>query len=216
MEKKSFILSIVALAVSIITLAVIFFQVTPHSVIDLGTFIGVMTALIGICITFLVGYQIYNAIEIQQKLAEIDRLKGELENANNNLTHLKSDVYEGVYSIAASTASKSLKDASNAFPNELIATSYTLDLVHSKDDCIRAIYDLEKYLLLVNHKTIKPEDIPVYIECCNLFIKDIKSHKNYSYIQDEFQRIIKAFYARMEKIIAGKEVSTDNVYADIE
>lgn len=69
MEKKSFILSIVALAVSIITLAVIFFQVTPHSVIDLGTFIGVMTALIGICITFLVGYQIYNAIDT----AEISR-----------------------------------------------------------------------------------------------------------------------------------------------
>lgn len=216
MEKKSFILSIVALAVSIVTLVVIFIRVIPNSVIDLGTFIGVMTALIGISITFLVGYQIYNAIEIRQKLAEVDRLKSELESANNNLALLKSDVYEGVYSLAASTASKSLKDASNAFPNELIATSYTLDLVHSKDDCIRTIYDLEKYLLLVNHKTKKPEDVPIYMECCNLFIKDIKSHKNYSYIKDEFQRIIKAFYARMEKIIAGKEGSTDNVYADID
>ena len=216
MEKKTFILSIIALATSIITLAVIFIRVTPNSVIDLGTFIGVMTALIGICITFLVGYQIYNAIEIRQKLAEVDRLKSELEKANNNLAHLKSDVYEGVYSLFASTASKSLKDACNAFPNELIATSYTLDLAQSKDDCIKTIYDLEKYLLLVNHKTIKPEEFPIYVTACNLYIKDIIMHKNYHYIKDEFQRILKAFYARIEKIQAGKEVSMKDVYADIE
>lgn len=95
MENKSFILSFFALIVSIVTLVVIFIRVTPNSVIDLGTFIGVMTALIGISITFLVGYQIYNAIEIRQKLAEVDRLQEKLK----QLEHFNKSAEEGFYII---------------------------------------------------------------------------------------------------------------------
>lgn len=93
MEKKSFILSFFALIVSIVTLVVIFIRVTPNSVIDLGTFIGVMTALIGISITFLVGYQIYNAIEIRQKLAEVDQLQEKLK----QLEQFNKSAEEGFY-----------------------------------------------------------------------------------------------------------------------
>ena len=96
MEKKAFILSWVSIIVSVITLIVVFYKVTPNSIVDLGTFIGVVAAFIGICVTLLVGYQIYNAMEIRQKLAEVDRIKAQIKEANDNLEYLKSDTYDSM------------------------------------------------------------------------------------------------------------------------
>lgn len=217
MEKKSFILSIVALAVSIVTLAVIFFRVTPNSVIDLGTFIGVMTALIGISITFLVGYQIYNAIEIRRKLAEVDRLKSELETANNNLAYLKSDIYEGVYNVAALTAARPLTRSQEAFMQGIIALRYALDLHYDTSIYDNYIVSLEKYLLLIGNKTfVDNRSVTRYMEYWADEIEKIKEHGKYNIIRRKFQRLIDAYHARMRKIQEGKPVSTNDVYADIE
>ena len=42
---------------------------------SLDTFIGVMVTMVGILVTFAVGWQIINALEIKNKLAEIDVYK---------------------------------------------------------------------------------------------------------------------------------------------
>lgn len=129
MEKKSFILSIIALAVSIVTLAVIFIRVTPNSVIDLGTFIGVMTALIGISITFLVGYQIYNAIEIRQKLAEVDQLQEKFK----QLEQSNKQAEEGFYIIQARMVGGKTFQHPNALFKMLNAILAALDVDHKAD-----------------------------------------------------------------------------------
>lgn len=73
--NKATILSILALSVSSVTIALFFVKVTPNSVVDSNTFIGILAAFIGISDTLLIGYQVYNAVEIKQELSKFDRVK---------------------------------------------------------------------------------------------------------------------------------------------
>lgn len=45
--------------------------------VSLDTFIGVMATMIGLLVTFAIGWQVINALDIKNKLAEIEKLKGE-------------------------------------------------------------------------------------------------------------------------------------------
>ena len=42
---------------------------------DSNTFIGILAAFIGISDTLLIGYQVYNAVEIKQELSKFDSVK---------------------------------------------------------------------------------------------------------------------------------------------
>lgn len=53
-------------------------NVRPQSVVSLDSFIGVATGLIGIMVTFAIGWQIVNAMEIKNKIKEMDALREKL------------------------------------------------------------------------------------------------------------------------------------------
>lgn len=74
-KNLSIILSLLAL-VGVVVLAVVMVCLNVSlSNVSLDTFIGVMVTMIGILVTFAVGWQIINALEIKNKLAEIEKLK---------------------------------------------------------------------------------------------------------------------------------------------
>jgi hypothetical protein len=74
-KNLSIILSLVAL-VGVIVLAVVMVCLNVSLAnVSLDTFIGVMVTMIGILVTFAVGWQIINALEIKSKLAEIEKIK---------------------------------------------------------------------------------------------------------------------------------------------
>lgn len=209
MEKKSFILSIIALAVSIVTLAVVFIRVTPNSVIDLGTFIGVMTALIGISITFLVGYQIYNAIEIRQKLAEVDQLQEKLK----QLEQFNKSAEEGFYIIQARMAAGKAFQQPNALFKMLNAILVALDVDHKADGYQWMLDELKEYMLLFHlgcfwgTLTQKKEEIEriksVYLE----IDQRIRKHPNYDKIRSKYEELMEQFEARLNLIAEGHNVS---------
>ena len=65
------ILSLLAVVgVVIIILLSVFYKASLADV-SLDTFIGVMVTMVGILVTFAVGWQIINALEIKNKLAEL-------------------------------------------------------------------------------------------------------------------------------------------------
>lgn len=78
-KNLSLILSLLAL-VGVVVLAGLWWC---HSVsltdVSLDTFIGVMVGMVGILVTFAIGWQIINALEIKSKLADIERLKTEID-----------------------------------------------------------------------------------------------------------------------------------------
>ena len=93
MEKRAYYMSLGAIVLSFITIALFFVKVSPNSVVDNMTFVSVLAAFIGISVTILLGYQIYNAIEIKDKINEIDAIKLELKDAKNKYEELSNSLY---------------------------------------------------------------------------------------------------------------------------
>jgi hypothetical protein len=74
----SVIISIIAIVLSIVTIILFFVKVSPNSVVDSNTFIGVCTACIGIAVTFIIGYQIVNALQIKEKFSNLEEASTKL------------------------------------------------------------------------------------------------------------------------------------------
>lgn len=84
-KNLSIILSLLAL-VGVVTLAVLWWcRSISLTAVSLDTFIGVMIGMVGILVTFAVGWQIINALEIKSKLAEIERLKIEIDEQHTRI-----------------------------------------------------------------------------------------------------------------------------------
>ena len=79
----SFWLSLLAFVISLITLGVFINKVKPYSVVTIDTYIGVIAGFIGLAVTLLIGYQIYNALDLRQRIDAVEKLKN-LGSINNN------------------------------------------------------------------------------------------------------------------------------------
>ena len=80
-------LSIVAIVLCLLVLALWVFEVIPHSVITLDSFIGACVSLLTVIVTLAVGSQIFNIVEVRsiiqehaQKQVEVDKLQNQLQN----------------------------------------------------------------------------------------------------------------------------------------
>lgn len=87
-KNLSIILSLIAL-VGVVVLAVVMACLNVSLAnVSLDTFIGVMVTMIGILVTFAVGWQIINALEIKSKLTEIEKLKIEIKEQREQMQEL--------------------------------------------------------------------------------------------------------------------------------
>lgn len=219
----SFWLSLIALAISCITIGLFFCIVGPYSVIDSGTFIGVMTAFIGMSVTLLIGYQIYNAMEIKNKLSEMDKLQTQLTQAKGEIVYLKNDVYDGIYAIAAHIANLYPFQKYSAFYYMNLSLKYALDLDEQRQNYISRIKDIELYAMDLNtgngffsgSSEQMKQKVDEYVEWLNPIIIDIKQHPKYHIIADKYDRLIQAYEARMDKIRHSKPASINSIYDDL-
>ena len=78
-NNLSIILSLLALVCVIVLSVLMFIPDVTLSDVSLDTFIGVMVTMIGVLVTFAVGWQIINALEIKSKLAEIETIKNDIK-----------------------------------------------------------------------------------------------------------------------------------------
>lgn len=95
--RISFILSIVAIVGVLSVWTLWLFGSIKVSVVDLGTFVGVTVALLAIIVTIVLGWQLINAIEVREKIAEMEqthrtvletvRLQNEKNQSFIKLTH---------------------------------------------------------------------------------------------------------------------------------
>ena len=59
-------ISIVSMVLCLLVFALWIFEVIPRSVVSAESFIGACVAWVGVIVTVAVGWQIYNAIEMQR------------------------------------------------------------------------------------------------------------------------------------------------------
>ena len=142
MNKKSMWalgLSIAAIVLSLLVFALWAFEVIPHCVITAESFIGACVALLAIIVAFVLGWQIYNAIEIKEKVNEIVGLQKEQEKLKSYIEQTKKDIQEANITNAVyhctmlGLGASNTRDYVSACRFLINALKYTLQLQHPID-----------------------------------------------------------------------------------
>ena len=87
-------LAIISIVISTIALGVSLFHIEPFSISE-STYIGIIVSSMGIVFTALVGYQIFNSIEIKKDLQDLANKKSSMEEVIKNLSEAQriADAY---------------------------------------------------------------------------------------------------------------------------
>lgn len=220
MDRKSFWLSFGSMCLSIITIVLFFVKVSPNSIVDSNTFISVLAAFIGVSVTLLLGYQIYNVVEMRDKLAKIDELQKQLSETKDNLQQQILSQSEGFNIIQARLYSKDLSLQTLSFTLFLCAIHDALSLDHKDDGYDWMLDELKTYMLELsaNHfnggKEQREEKIndfkKEYAECDKL----IRQHPKYYVIRRQYEEYMTAFDERLELLREGKIVSIEIINAE--
>ena len=123
---KIIFLLLAVVGILVIALLLIFCNVSLADV-SLDTFFGVMVTMIGILVTFAVGWQIINALEIKNKLAEIEKLKVEINSQREKIEKISA---RSRYDIALNRSYMLYKseECVKAFVSALEAIQYCLQI----------------------------------------------------------------------------------------
>ena len=126
-NQSTFWFALIALAISIITMVLFFVKVSANSVVDCMTFIGVIAAFIGISVTLLIGYQIYNAVEIKNRLYKLQQLEEEISDSKSKLSDL-ANLQEEAIAIIEAKLLQAKGESCNAFVKFHSAIKYSIKL----------------------------------------------------------------------------------------
>lgn len=127
-NQSTFWFALIALAISIITMVLFFVKVSANSIVDCITFIGVIAAFIGISVTLLIGYQIYNAVEIKNRLNEITALHSEIETIKQKTNTQQNELYEAIHILQSRDPQLRNTYNPNVFLHFLAAIPFSLSL----------------------------------------------------------------------------------------
>lgn len=219
-NRSSFWLSLVSLSISIVTILLFFIKVESDSVIDLGTFVGVCTAFIGICVTILIGYQIYNSMSIESKLSRLDKFESKLEESNTKINEIGYNALYRAYVALAKSINQNVVENYQAFFYAIQSLYFALEADRKRKEISFLIYDIERYALNLNigngffsgTREVIEHNVDTYMEQTNVFIEMIRNHSRYDIIEDRFQRLIEAYENRMAIIKQNKAASLVSIY----
>lgn len=187
MKKNiSIILSILALAIASVLAVLLVCRNVTLSSISLDTFVGVMVAMIGILVTFAVGWQIINALEIKGKLAEIEKLKADI-----------NDQREQMHELAESTKHDSMLVRAQAFYRDGDFINATICSMDSLLHCLPlkvpsnihlVLHTTEAFMMGINKfATIEEKNEILRLDGA------IRSADNYIFISENYDHIWRKF-----------------------
>lgn len=193
--KKNFslIISLVSL-VGVITLAMILvFGNTNLSYLSLETYIGVIATLIGILVTFAVAWQIINGLEIKGKLAEIDKLKNEVEKQNKTHQQLSYRTYHHLFLTMAMDALEN-NEAEGAFRYALasLVNTMKLDTPINISSTLKLLKDCTKHFN--NDRKIDKE----FYDETLMFDDELRSFSNYDFIRAQYEPLIELYIQKVK------------------
>lgn len=187
MKKNiSIILSILALAIASVLAVLLVCRNVTLSSISLDTFVGVMVAMIGILVTFAVGWQIINALEIKGKLAEIEKLKADINYQR-----------EQMHELAESTKHDSMLVRAQAFYRDGDFINATICSMDSLLHCLPlkvpsnihlVLHTTEAFMMGINKfATIEEKNEILRLD------EAIRSADNYIFISENYDHIWRKF-----------------------
>lgn len=215
----SFWLSLLAFVISIVALAVFFCKVEPYSVVSIDTFIGVIAGFIGLSVTILLGYQIYNAIDLNQKINQIEKLKKSLENQQEELNKVKLEQAEGFEILQARLLREKTSMQLDSFLHLHSAIKYSLSTDHKNEGYQGLMDELELYMLDITMAPFADCSTEEDYQSKTKKLKDaykkndseIRNHPNYLYIKDRYEELMSKFETRLKFISKRQNVSLTEI-----
>lgn len=201
-NKTKIIISFSILFIAVIVLYIItLLDVEPYAIQE-SSYIGVLVTIMGIIFTILVGYQIFNKIEIKEQIHDIKKKEKEIAEAQQQLEDF------AFVTKASATSARALV----ALTNKEFDSSISLSLKAIKEflqvkELNAAMKDINiemanLKLSLNSCKSIADERI----EIINDTINCIFSTANYSFISNQFQSILIQLNKINDKIITKQRL----------
>lgn len=199
-ENLSILFSLIAL-VGVVTVWGLWICNTIRlSVVSLDSFIGVMVALLGILVTFAIGWQIINALEIKAKLKEIEIIKMNLSKQQEDFVEFSNNIKcENLLTVVEIRLDA--KGYSEAFMYALEALSYGVYCRANNLEYILDILDMCEERITKGRKVYKD-----YYERITMADKKIRSSEHFYAVRLSYTSIYDSF---MKKIVLGDKNSYD-------
>ena len=188
-----------SLAISVTLLVLWCCNVGGFTVVSLDSFVGVIVALLAIIVTLAVGWQIYNSIELNERIKNLNTLEERLikqdktlKQQNNKSNHLITFIY-GI-------EAKREKEFLEAFRYYMASLRCTV-LLDKPINVDHLLNDLEEVTANIEENTI------CVIERLNEIKEyDIAIRKSYSYdiIKSRYERIYNDFCSKVKEGNNGK------------
>lgn len=213
MEKRAYWLSIFAIVISLITIGLFFFKVSPSSIVDSLTFISVLAAFVGISVTLLLGYQIYNALEIKEKLKVVEALQDKLYQNIKDVEYLKLEQEQGFNIIQARLYKDTVGLQITSFIRFLQAIKISLSLDQKEEGYDWMLDELKEYMLKLDAVNFNggPEQRKLLINGFKEEYKEvdraIREHSNFFIIRKVYLDYFNKFEKRLSLLEDGKLVS---------
>lgn len=194
-KNISVILSLIALVGVLVISFLMIFGTMKLSLISLDSFIGVMVTIIGVLVTFVVGWQIINTLEIKSKLSELDQVKEDIRVQGEMLNE----------SVCRSQHLISYTWALDAFDNEEDAESYRY-AVHSLLNSmqLKEPINIDALLILMKHCTDNmPQGFRIKRVLYDLVIEDDKRVRElsaYTYVQERYEPCFNMYLKKVKPI----------------
>ena len=181
-----------SLAISVVMMLLWGCNVGGFTVVSLDSFVGVIVALLAIVVTFAIAWQIYNAVELKQKVEELNILKSQF---NNQKKELEQITYRFSHQIGYILGENYLKDRNGieAFYYFIFSLENALQLetpmnveviMESMEECVDKIKEVI-YCEPDLYDDVADSD------------NEIRTLGNYNFIKKRYENLIKKF---MEKV----------------
>lgn len=186
-------LSIVAIVLCLLVSALWIFETIPHSIITPDTFIGVIVALLAIIVNIVLGWQIYNAIDIKQKVGTIGQIKAELQQQAHRMEQMYDNACHSHGYVAADQAA-ARGDFVDAY-RWLVSSLQFAILMDEPMNVCQTLNDMERFAKDIPQGSKLDENL--FIEM-NKEHKTIISSKSYPLIKDRYDASYKLFISKVK------------------
>lgn len=198
MEKKKLsfahFCAYLSLAISITMLVLWCCNVGGFSVVSLDSFVGIIVALLAIITTLAIGWQIYNSIEIKERIQELSNLKEKLDLQEKTLDQQNN---KSKHMIALILGNEANKDKSYA-----LSFNYYMGSVKASmqlDKPINIDYLLKRLDSLLGKIQDGSIDNIDYINDIREYDTAIRQSLSYDIIKTQYEKIYKDFGSKIKQ-----------------
>lgn len=194
-QNLSIILSLLALVGVLVIICLIIFKDISLCTITLDTFVGVMVTIMGILVTFVVGWQIINTLDIKTKIKEIDNVKSDLDEQKEKL---KETTFKSQHLVSYTWALDAFDRGEDAESFRYAVTSLLNSMQLTKP------INIEALLTIMEDSTGEiPQGFAIKSVFYNLVIEEdkiIRELKDYVYVQERYEPCFDLYIKRVKPV----------------